>query len=210
MVPLQIFGRSSSHYTRVTRIFAHELGVAYEFVPLHDITSDDPRVFHGNPALKLPILQRDGSPLFGTENICRALADMAPAKLRVVWPEELKGDTPRNAHELVWHCMAAQVQLIFGTVINKLPADNVYFTKCRSGLLGALGWLDENLARTLAAMAASRDLSLFEVTLFCLVEHVGFRKTVPVEPYPGLLRFARDFGARSSARLTEYSFDAPP
>jgi len=205
----QIFGRSSSHYTRVTRIFAHELGVEFEFVPIHDITSADPRVFHGNPALKLPTLLRDGSALFGTENICRALADMAAAQQRIVWPEELKSDTSRNAHELVWHCMAAQVQLIFGTVINKLPADNLYFTKCRSGLDGALGWLDDNLAHTLEALPASRGISLFEVTLFCLIEHVAFRKTVPVESHARLVGFAREFGTRPSAQLTEYRFDAP-
>ena len=70
---LVIVGRSSSHFTRTTRIFAHELGVAHEFRPVVDMTTLDPRVYAENPALKVPILIDAEGPLYGTENICRAL-----------------------------------------------------------------------------------------------------------------------------------------
>ncbi len=210
MDAIQIFGRSSSHYTRLPRIFAHELGVPCELVPIVDITAVDPDVFAGNPALKLPILRRGGSALFGSENICRALAELSGRQQRVVWPEQLRSDRARNAHELVSLGMAAQVQIVFGTMVNKLPAENTYFTKARSGLEGALRWLDANtLAAVRAEMPVDRDLSLFEVTLFCLLQHVRFRGTTSSEPYPALGRFEQDFGARPSAQATPYRFDAP-
>ncbi len=205
---MKIIGRTSSHFTRTTLIFAHELNLDFELVPVFDVEAKQPEVFGGNPALKVPSLNRSGSTVFGTENICRALADLAPSTLRIVWPEALRGDLSRNAQELVWHCMAAQVQLVFGTVVAKLPADNVYFSKGRAGFEGALAWLEANVAEALRALPP-RDLSLFEVTLFCLIEHLTFRNTLPVEPYPALVGFARAFGTRSSSQRTAYRFDAP-
>lgn len=207
---LKIIGRNSSHFTRATRIFAHELGLAVELEPVFDITATDSAVFAGNPALKVPTLVRSGSMVFGTENICRALADLDTGNRRIIWPEQLRSDVSRNAQELVWHAMAAQVQWVFGTVVAKLPADNVYFSKGRVGFEGAVAWLEANLARALAALPSPRDLSLFEVTLFCLVEHLGFRNTLPTAPYPGLMRFAQEFGARASAQSTAYRFDVQP
>jgi glutathione S-transferase len=206
---LQIIGRSSSHFTRVPLIFAHELGLACELLPIYDMTRVDADIYAGNPALKMPTLRRGGSLVFGAENICRALVDLADTQLRIVWPEQLRTDLARNAQELVWHGMAAQVQLIFGTVVAELPADNLYFTKSRQGFEGALRWLDDNIEVVLAGLPA-RDLGLLEVTLFCLVEHVALRGTVPIAPYPALLRFAEGFGQRPSAQRTQYRFDVPP
>ncbi len=207
--PVEIVGRSSSHFTRVARMFAHELGVPSNFTPVRDVTSTDPEAYGGHPALKLPTLRHAGGVVFGTEHLCRTLAELAPAPRRVVWPEELRSALARNAQELVWHGMAAQVQLVFGTRIAKLPADNVYFAKGRLGFEGALRWLDDHLATALAELPEPRDLSLFEVALFCLVEHVRFRDTLPLEPYRALLRFADDHGRRASARATPYALDVP-
>lgn len=210
MSTVQIVGRSSSHFTRVTRFVAHELGVPFEFVPILDITQLDASAFGENPALKMPTLHRAGSTVFGTENICRALAELSDGTVSIVWPEALKSDLSRNAQELVWHGMAAQVQLSMGTLVAKLPADNVYFRKARVGFEGALGWLDRNLAAALSALPPERNVSLFEVSLFCLIEHLPFRGTLPVDGYPALVEFARAFGKRPSAERTPYAFDKPP
>lgn len=210
MSTVRIIGRSSSHFTRVAQIFAHELSVPFALCPIYDMTRTDTAAYEGNPALKLPSLERDGSLVFGAQNIARALAEMAPRAPRIAWPEEATSDLGRNAHELVLHAMAAQVDLIFGTMIGKLPADNIYFAKKREGFLGALSWLDGNLDRALADLPSPRDLSFFEVALFCLIDHLSFRQTVPVAPYASLTRFAQAFSKRPSAERTPYRFDDPP
>jgi len=202
----QLFGRSSSHFTRVPRIFAHELGLELELVVIHDVTSTLPGAYGGNPALKLPTLARGEERVFGAENICRALAELAPGK-RIVWPEQLHDGLCRNATELVWHAMSAQVQLVFGTVVNKLPLENPYFAKGRAGFEGALQWLDRHLPGVLEQLP-ERDFSLLEVTLFCLLEHLTFRQTLSVAAYPALASFAKSFGVRPSALATGYRFDA--
>lgn len=207
MAPVQIVGRSSSHFTRVTRIFALELGVNHELVPVYEPLAQDAATFGGNPTLKIPALKRGDSLLIGTENICRALAEQAGGRARIVWPEELTGDLSRNAQEMLWHSMAAQVQLAMGTLVAKLPADNAFFVKGRAGFEGALRWLDQNLEAVLGALPAPRALSLFEVALFCLVEHLTFRGTLPVAPYPALVAFAKAFGMRPSAQQTPFAFD---
>ncbi|HEY0137120.1 MAG TPA: glutathione S-transferase family protein [Nannocystis sp.] len=206
---VQISGRSSSHFTRLVLLFAHELGVPFELRPIYDMTVVDPETYAGNPALKMPTLRRGGSLVFGAENICRTLAELSSARPRIVWPEELRTDVARNAQELVWHGMAAQVQIIFGTVVAKLPADNIYFEKGRQGLEGALRWLDDNLARVLGSLPEPRDLSLLEASLFCLVDYIAVRGTASLDPFPALVRFAESFAQRPSAQRTRYHFDPP-
>jgi glutathione S-transferase len=204
--PLRITGRKASHFTRVARMVAHELALPYELAVVGDIFSRNLEEYGGHPALKIPTLHIGDSILFGTDNICRRLAELAGRDQdpRVVLPHQLTADFLRSAQELVWHAMAAQVQLALGVQVAKLPADSVYFAKATQGLHGTLAWLEEQLQRVLAALPAPRDLSIFEVTLFCLVEHIGFRPTVELVAYPGLRAFADDFGKRESARLTPF------
>lgn len=210
MSDLQIIGRHSSHFTRMPLLFAQELGVALQVVPVYDMTALAPAAYAGNPALKLPILRMGDTVLFGAQNICRAIAERSNRPARIVWPEELRDVVSRNAQELVWHAMAAQVQLVLGTAVCKLPADNVYFTKARAGFEGALGWLEAHLEQTLAALPVQRDLSLLEVSLFCLLDHLSFRPTVTLQACPALRRFTEEFAQRPSARRTAYRFDVPP
>jgi glutathione S-transferase len=207
MHAVQIIGRSSSLFTRVPLIFAEELGIRYQLVPIGDMAATDSQVYGGNPALKLPSLRRGESVLFGAQNICRALAELSSAPLRIVWPENLRDDLSRNAQELVSHAMGAQVQWVFGTVIGKLPADHIYFAKSRAGFENSLRWLDQHAAQILDTLPP-RDISLFEVSLFCLVEHLTFRGTLPVKPYPSLVHFSEEFAVRPSALRTVYRFDA--
>lgn len=204
-----IVGRSSSHYTRLVRLLAGEMGVACDFSPVYDLASLDAADFGGNPALKLPVLTMGGQAVFGAENICRTLAALAPQPRRIVWTEQLHDVQARNAQELVWHAMQAQVQLVFGIQVAKLPAGNVYFDKAAAGLRNALAWLDARLDAVLETLPP-RDTSLLEVSLFCLVEHLAFRPTLSLEPYPRLVAFADAFRDRASAQRTAYAFDAAP
>jgi glutathione S-transferase len=205
---MQIVGRRSSVFTRLTLVFAEELEVEYELVPIHDMLALGSDVYADNPALKLPILRRNGSSLFGALNICRALSEQSSHRSRIVWPEDMADDLSRNAQELVWHCMGAQVQYVMGVVLGKLPADNIFFTKTLNGMRGSLRWLDDHIIDALSALPDGRLLSTFEASLFCLIEHLVFRPSVPLEPYPALLKFSDQFGSRASAQRTPYTFDA--
>ena len=74
---IQLYGRSGSHFTRVAMMFAWELGVAVEGVVVRDLATLDPAAYGENPALKIPTLAVGGARLFGTENICRRLVELA-------------------------------------------------------------------------------------------------------------------------------------
>lgn len=208
--PWCIVGRGGSHYTRLVRLVAEEVGRPYRLLTVADLGSLSPDDYGGNPALKLPVLRTDAGSVFGAENICRALARGGAGTCRIVWPEEMIALRARNAQELVWHGMQAQVQIAFGSQIAGLPPENIYFQKAASGLSNTLRWLDDNLSAVLSALPAPRDLSLFEATLFCLFMHIRFRGTVETRSYPALSAFARTFGERPSAQKTPYVFDLPP
>jgi glutathione S-transferase len=209
---MQLVGRRSSVFTRMPLIYAEQLRVPCEFQPIKDMTETAPDVYAGNPALKLPILRIEGDTVFGAQNICRVITERAiamgnTAAADIVWPEALRDAVSRNAQELVWHCMAAQVQLVMGTVLGKLPADNMFFVKARTGLEGSLCWLDTNLAQALRQLPESRELSLFEVSLFCLIEHLAFRPTVPIAKHAQLVAFGAHFGRQEAAQRTAFRFD---
>jgi glutathione S-transferase len=200
---MQIVGRRSSLFTRVTLVFAHECGVSIEIIVVKDMTDLDANAYGGNPSLKLPTLVRPNhAPLFGAINIARVIADNA----RVVWPEQMTSDRSRNAHELLAHAMTAQIQLIMGTIVGKLDANNVAFAKTRRGLEGALAWLDENIDAVITEMPA-RAASWFEHALGCTIEHFAFRGTLDIAPYRSLAMFAQRWGQTDAARATAYRFD---
>ena len=208
MHDLEIVGRQSSHYTRVVRIFAIELGLATTFTPVLDLMGTDPQAYAGNPALKLPILRTGGEAVFGTLNICRVLAYSAGRSDDVFWPEDPTSALLLNAHELLAHAMAAQVEVVMHELVEKRPADAAS-RKRRRSLEASTEWLDAHLDRALAALPP-RLLSYFEVGLFCLVTHFPFRNPLDLSGMAALTGFATRFGERASAQATPYRYDAAP
>ncbi|MBX7079539.1 MAG: glutathione S-transferase N-terminal domain-containing protein [Nannocystaceae bacterium] len=213
MSGLRLVGRTSSHFTRVPRIVAHELGVPLTLIPLADLASTDPAAYGGNPALKVPTLLTPHGPVFGSEPASRTIAAWAAAPAqRLIWPEALHDPVARNAAELVAYGMQTQVQLVFATRVAGLDPAHPYLAKARIGLAGALDWLDERLETVLAMMPRGDDtaVSLLEITLFCLLEHLAFRPMLPWLPRPRLQRFVDAFALRPSAAATRYGVEPPP
>jgi hypothetical protein len=201
-----IIGRSSSHHTRITRIFAAELGVDCSFEIVRDLMSMEPADYAGNPALKLPALRTAEGVWFGALPICRELARVSPRALDIVWPEALAQPMVSNAQELTVQAMATEVGLILAKVAGE-DGQSPALAKMRQSLLNTMAWLDARLPDVLAALPATRDLSYLEVTLFCLGTHLEFRDVLPTAGYANLTAFCAAFGARESATATPYQFD---
>lgn len=206
---IRIIGRQSSHYTRVVRMLALELGLDVPLAPIFDLMSTDPATYAGNPALKLPALRVDDGTVWGSQNACRLLARQAgDGEARVFWPEDARTPLLMNAHEIVAHAMAAQVEVVFHEIVSKRPPDAAS-RKRRESLLNCLAWLDANLDAIRTELPRSR-IALFELMLFCLLEHLPFRNPIDLSAMPQLLAFADAFRERPSAQATPYRFDAPP
>ena len=205
---MRLYGRSSSHFTRIPRIFAAELEVEIEFELIRDLMSTDPGHYGEHPALKMPTLQSVDGAWFGSLPICRELARHSGLNLNIVWPEDLDRPDSSNAQELVLTAMATEVGLIMGTA-SGVASDNAHQAKQRASLLGAMAWLEGNATRALGTLVPERDLSFLEVSLFWLVEHLEFREVLSLDAYPELRGFAQRFAARSSAKSTAFRFDFP-
>lgn len=206
-----LFGRSSSHFTRVARIVAAELGVAYTFRVVPNLLSTDPGDYGGNPALRLPVLHTAQGEWFGALNICRALERLvssagASGRARLVWPDELDQPLTANAQELTLQAMASEVALIMARVA-KADEAAANLAKQRESLERMLAWLEAHVRDVLAALPAARAVSFLEVTLFCLVQHLEFRDILPTAPYRALGEFCERFAQRASARQTAFRFD---
>lgn len=205
-IHLTLIGRSSSTFTRVTRIFAAELGLRPDFEIVRNIQSLDAQDYGGNPALKVPSLRTPDGTWFGALNICRELVRFAERPLRVVWPEALEHPLLANTQEMILQAMSTEVGLIMSRVGDQ-PTGTFHQVKMTESLTRSLAWLDANLGVALGTLPPERDLSYLEVTLFCLFAHLDFRQIVATAPYPKLVEFKSDFGARASCQLTEYKFD---
>lgn len=202
---LRIVGRSSSHFTRVLRMFAHELQLEYAFEPILDLMSLSQEAYAGNPALKMPALVTDEGAWFGALNGCRELARRARVQRRIVWPEDWTDRTASNAQELVLQGMATEVGLVMRTVAEPGVRD-AYTDKARRSLQQSIRWLEDELPRVLSQLP-ERDLSFLEVTSFCFVTHLEFREVLDMSTYARLRELSRQFEGRPSARATEYQFD---
>lgn len=203
---MELLGRQSSHYTRVVRMLAHELGLELPVRPLHDLMSLDPASYGGNPALKLPILRLGDEPLFGTLNICRALAAHAGRSQDVYWPGQADRPLLMNAHELLAHAMAAEVEVVLHEAVMRRPPDAAS-TKRRDSLLACLAWLDAHLDAVLQQVR-QRPISWFELCLFALLAHIPFRNPLDIGGLRRLLAFEGEFAQRPSAQATPYRFDS--
>jgi glutathione S-transferase len=203
---LTLVGRSSSHFTRVTRVMAAELGVAHEFQVVKDLRSLEASDYADNPALRLPILKSPRGTWFGALCICRELARHAPEGRRVVWPEELTQALTSNVQELTLQAMASEVTLIMAELAGT-PATDAQVIKLGLGLRNMLGFLDQNVDAALARLPRERDTSFLEVTLFCLLRHLEFRKLLDTSGWHALGAFAERFELRASAQATPYRFD---
>lgn len=201
-----LFGRSSSHFTRITRIFAAELGVDYAFHIVRDIMSDNPNDYGDNPALKLPVLKTAQDTWFGALNICRELSRLAPRPLQIVWPEDRHQALLTNAQEFVTSALSTGVILVMSK-LSGVAEDNTHQAKARKSLLNMMAWLEKHANEALASLPTTRELSYLETSLYCLVTHLEFRDIVPVSPYPKLRNFCAHFGERASVKQTTFRFD---
>jgi glutathione S-transferase len=204
--PLTIIGRSSSSFTRVARIFAAELGLDYGLEIVRNLESVNPEDYGGNPALKVPSLRAAQLTWFGALNMCRELVRLAERRLRVVWPEALDAPLLGNMQELVLQAMSTEVGLIMSGIAGQ-PSDTPHRLKMKRSLENTMSWLDAHLRTARAALPPDRDLSYLEVTLFCLVAHLDFRKVLATAPYAELTAFRDDFAERQASKRTEYQFD---
>jgi glutathione S-transferase len=199
-------GRSSSHFTRITRIFAAELRIDYSFQVVRDLMSSEPADYGGNPALRIPVLRTSRGVWFGALNVCRELWRQSNPRPRVVWPEDLDTSVLANAQEFVLQAMATEVSLVMGK-LGGGGEDGAHQAKMRKSLLNMMAWLEENVGAVLAALPPQRDLSFLEVSLYCLVKHLEFRSVLPMDPYAKLNDFCQRFATRASVSETPFRFD---
>lgn len=206
--PLTLIARSSSHFSRVARIYAAELEVPHEFSPVYDLTSTSVATFGDNPALRVPSLRTPEGTWFGTLNICRELARRSPVEGRLVWPEDLSDPLTSNAQELVLDAMETEVVIIMGRIAG-IGDDHALLTKPFARLRGMAAWLDTHLDSALARLP-KRRLSYLEATAYAFTAHVEFRGIMPLDAFPKLVAFRAAFGARPCAERTPFQFDKPP
>lgn len=205
---LALVARSSSHFSRIARIYRAELDVACAFEPVFDISATDPRVFGGNPLLRVPSLRAPEGTWFGSLNVCRALARHSSRPAHLIWPEHVTHVIAANAQEVVTDAMGTGV-IIVTARLAAISDDDPALAKPRARLLGALAWLEANLDAALASQP-SGDLGFLEVSAFCFLTHLGFRGLGTIDDRPNLRAFCERFGDRPSARATPYHFDKPP
>jgi glutathione S-transferase len=203
-----LVARSSSHFSRIARIYAAELGVECVFEPVFDIKATQASVFADNPLLRVPSLRTPEGTWFGSIGVCRELARRATPRGRLLWPEDLSSALGANAHEVTLDALGTGVTIIMARVAG-FTDDAPLLEKPFARLHGALDWLEANLDAAIASLP-ERQLSFLEVSAFCFLTHLEFRQLGSLASHPTLRAFCAAFGAKDCARTTPYYFDKPP
>jgi glutathione S-transferase len=203
-----LIARSSSHFSRIARIYAAELAVSCTFQPVYDINSTDAALFADNPLLRVPSLRTTEGTWFGSLNVCRALARLAPRSPRLLWPENLATVIASNAQEVVTDAMGTGV-IIITSRLTGAADDSPALRKPFARLSGALEWLEANLDEAFDPKPRADELNFLEVSAFCFLTHLTFRGLGTLEGRPKLQAFTERFGERASAQATPYRFDQP-
>jgi glutathione S-transferase len=202
-----LIGRSSSHFTRIVRIYAAELGAPHHFEPVYDIKSTDARTYE-NPLLTVPSLRTPEGTWFGSQPAARELARRAGSPSGLVWPEDLTSPVASNAQEVTLSAMNTGVTVVLARGA-QVGEGHALLVKPLARLAGALEWLESNLDAAVASLP-ERRLSYLEVSAFCFLTHLGFRELGTLDGRPRLSAFCERFGARPSAQATPYRFDQQP
>ncbi len=198
-----IVGRSSSHFTRLTRIFAAELGVPYSFRVVKDLLDRELATYGGNPALRIPVLMLDGQNYFGSLNICRRFSEMSP-HVSIEWPEDLAQVEDRNACEVVLQAMSTGVSQIMASR-GGVERTSPYCVKLQESLDGSLRWLESYVGRR---SADSRfDVRYLDMALLCLVSHLVFKDSIDLTKLPEIRAFVGSASSRQSVKETAYCYD---
>ncbi|HEY3494663.1 MAG TPA: glutathione S-transferase N-terminal domain-containing protein [Polyangiaceae bacterium] len=208
MTELYLLGRSSSHFTRIAKIFAHELGVRYDFRVVHEIGSTRVRDFGDNPALRVPSLRSGGDIWFGSLNICRELARRATVPHTILWPEDVREPIAANAQELVLETMASEVTVVMARM-SGIANDHPFMNKPYARIRASVEWLDAELPGVFSRLPP-HSLGFLEVSALCLFKHLGFREILSIDDRPSLVAFCKEFERRPSAAHTEFHFDPEP
>lgn len=203
---ITLVGRSSSHFTRIVRLYAAELGVEHRFEPVYDIQSTDARTFD-NPLLTVPSLRTPEGTWFGSLPAAREIARRSGSPSGLVWPEDLTTLVASNAQEVVLSAMNTGVAIVLARSAG-VANDDALLTKPLARLGGALDWLEANLEAAVASLP-ERRLSYLEISAFCFLTHLGFRELGTLAGLPKLGAFSERYGARASAQATPYRFDQP-
>lgn len=199
---LIIVGRSSSHFTRVTRIFAMEAGLTYSFSVVPNLLSTNPADYGGNPALRVPSLLTPQGAWFGALNVCRELVRRSKSQLRPVWPEDLAQPLLANAQELTLQAMSTEVSLIMSKLAGgdrSGPGES----KARLSLQGTLTWLEKNAKPLLRRAYPGPAILRCDAILFALTPGVSadrFDRALPSTD--GILRALRVEAVRPGYRLS--------
>lgn len=184
-------------------MFAHELGVNYTFRLVADLSSCNVDDYAAHPALKIPVLQTPQGPWFGALHICRELTRRTAHAPKILWPEQLHDRIAANAQELVLQGMGTEVALIMQAAGGPISTASKAF----ESLTNSLSWLDTHLPAVRASTSEPETLSFFELTAYCFVAHLPFRKVLDVTPYRALHAFCDEYAQRPSAQATTYRFD---
>ena len=106
-----------------------------------------------NPAHKTPVPVDEDGPLFGTENICRALAVRSGRRDAVVLRGDAGARVVANAEELVLHVMSAEVSLILAK-LTSTPAPE----KVAIGIERSLDWQASVVTENSGELPAAKRL----------------------------------------------------
>ncbi len=190
MVPLKLFGSSTSPYARRLRMWM--ANVDYEFVEI-DIFSPEGRKFlkANNPALKIPMLQEEDRTIFDSRVIYRYL-NAKFMREETQWQYE-------NNMTLIDAANDSFIELLLLQRSGIEPDSDLMFVKLQK----------ERVASTMQVLennTANGDFDYWNygaISLYCLIDWLEFRQLCDMTPFKALLAFKQTHSQKAEVINTD-------
>lgn len=134
-----LHGTPRSHFTRVVRITAHELGLELEWVDVGNVATAE--AFADNPLMQVPVLVDGDRTVWDSHDICRYLVEREDAD--PLGMESLDWSR-RNLVSVIRGVMSAEVRLILAER-SGMSTTGPMFDKARETIRRGLRWIDARI-----------------------------------------------------------------
>lgn len=194
---MRLFATPRSHFSRKVRLLLDHLELPYELVDIGDVSANDSNLFHGNPAMGVPVLEDGSVWMLESDHI----AGYIVRTYRPTDQYEVLTDSVNllNARAVMNNIMGNEVKLILAERGGLDPRPHAYFQKAKNAIKLGLTWLEER-----SEMFNAEDPGYLEFHFISLWDHLELYQLTELD-YPSLQKLA--------SRLSQHgkvSKSAPP
>lgn len=169
---MKLYATPLSHFSRKVRILLDLHSVPYEFIDVGNVAEGSLETFIGNPLLKVPVLDDQGTWLIESDHIAEYVTDKFDSKDS--FKVRAKDVQALNTRAVLNGIMSEEVKIILAKRTGVPTGDYVFFDNAFEAIHNGLQWLESN------GNFDRESPGYKEFHLTCVFEHLAYYDLLPL------------------------------